>query len=80
MIEQLKCPLLENNSTLESFGFLLRQLLSPLDAPDSRERMIMLEHTYWRTDIKVIAQSFKVTDARLYYIFNRAQSKLKNRV
>lgn len=75
--EAVECPLLTNHSKLEAYGSLLRQLLSPLDVLNTRERLIVIEHTYWKTNHVIISTAFNISTARMYVLKKRALDKLK---
>lgn len=72
----MNCPLLDAPGP-EVSSHIIRQLLSPLDALDVRERMILLERIYWRTDMADIARALKINEPRTYYLFKRGKTKLK---
>lgn len=54
----------------------LRGLLWPLAGLVSRERAIFMEYHYWRTHMKVIAKSHRISLGRTYEILYRAEEKV----
>ncbi|MBE9528868.1 MAG: hypothetical protein IME99_06480 [Proteobacteria bacterium] len=54
----------------------LRGLLWPLAGLSSRERAIFMEYHYWRTHMKVIAKSHRISLGRTYEILYRAEEKV----
>lgn len=75
LTENTECPLLASTG-VKAHGFFLRRLLAPLDALDPRERMILLEHTYWRTNMKIVAGIMNIHPSKAYLLLERAKQKL----
>ncbi len=57
-------------------GFQLRGILWPLDCLSPRERAVFTEYHYWRTHMKVIAESHRISLGRAYEILYRAEDKI----
>lgn len=57
-------------------GFELRNILWPLVCLSPRERAIFAEYHYWKTHMKVIARSHRISLGRAYEILYRAEDKI----
>lgn len=75
LTENTECPLLAKTG-VEAHGYFLRRLLAPLDALEPRERMILLEHIYWKTNMKIVAAAVGMTAANAYIRLNKTKEKL----
>lgn len=60
--------------TLEGVG--LRDLLWPLSGLTPRERAVFVEYHYWKTHMKVIAGSHRISLGRAYEILYRSEEKV----
>lgn len=61
---------------LNGEGTGLRDILWPLDILDPRERAIFTEYHYWKTHMKVVSQSHKISLGRAYELLYRAEAKV----
>jgi len=57
-------------------GLEIRDLLWPLVSLSPRERAVFTEYHYWKTHMKVIAQSHRISLGRTYEILYRAEEKI----
>ncbi len=61
---------------LNNEGVELRELLWPLADLSPRERAVFVEYHYWRTHMKKIAESHRISLGRAYEILYRAEEKV----
>jgi DNA-directed RNA polymerase specialized sigma24 family protein len=61
---------------LKGSGDKLRGILWPLEALSPRERAVFTEYHYWRTHMKLIADSHRISLGRAYEILYMAEKKL----
>lgn len=61
---------------LSGDGIELRELLWPLASLSPRERAVFTEYHYWRTHMRVIAESHRISLGRTYEILYRAEGKI----
>lgn len=61
---------------LKHSGGKIRDLLWPLSALSARERAVFTEYHYWKTHMKVIAESHRISLGRAYEILYRAEEKI----
>lgn len=54
----------------------LKKLLYPLEVLDCRERVIFIEYHYFKTHMKFLAASHKISLGRVYELLNRAEDKI----
>lgn len=61
---------------LKHSGVEVRGLLWPLSGLSARERAVFTEYHYWKTHMKVIAESHRISLGRTYEILYRAEEKI----
>lgn len=54
----------------------VKKLLFPLHVLTPRDRAVFLEYHYWKTHMKVVAESHKISLGRAYEILYRAEEKV----
>lgn len=57
-------------------GDILQTILEPLVSLDPRERQIFMEYHYFKTHMKVLARSHKISLGRTYELLYRAEGRL----
>ncbi|HHL39612.1 MAG TPA: hypothetical protein ENJ37_03830 [Deltaproteobacteria bacterium] len=62
--------------SLDGEGVELRELLWPLAELTPRERAVFVEYHYWKTHMKVVAASHRISLGRAYEILYRAEEKI----
>jgi len=61
---------------LNGEGLSLRSLLWPLSDLTPRERAVFVEYHYWKTHMRVIAKSHRISLGRAYEILYRSEEKV----
>jgi len=54
----------------------VRDVLYPFECLNSRERFVFMEYHYWKTHMKVVAESLKISLGRAYELLYRAEEKI----
>ncbi len=57
-------------------GTELRNILWPLEALSPRERAVFVEYHYWKTHMKEVATSHRISLGRAYEILYKAEAKV----
>ena len=55
----------------------LRDILWPLEALSPRERAVFVEYHYWKTHMKEVASSHRISLGRAYEILYKAEAKVE---
>ncbi len=84
MLQERNTPVKEPNKVLPDVfygvlsgeGIELRDLLWPLADLTPRERAVFVEYHYWRTHMKLVAKSHRISLGRAYEILYRAEGKI----
>lgn len=62
--------------SLNGEGIGLRDILWPLAELKPRERAIFVEYHYWKTHMRIISESHRISLGRTYEILYRAEEKV----
>ena len=54
----------------------LKNILWPLEALSPRERAVFVEYHYWKTHMKVVATSHRISLGRAYEVLYKAEAKV----
>ncbi len=54
----------------------IRDILWPLAGLSPRERAVFVEYHYWKTHMKLVAKSHRISLGRTYEILYRAEEKI----
>lgn len=61
---------------LRHSGVEVRDILWPLASLNPRERAVFTEYHYWKTHMKLIAQSHRISLGRAYEVLYKAEEKI----
>jgi hypothetical protein len=76
VVEMTKINLDVFYGKLKGEGLSLRDLLWPLSDLTPRERAVFVEYHYWKTHMRIIAKSHRISLGRAYEILYRSEEKV----